>query len=104
MGQPKAFLPFRGSTFVETILATIREAAVDRAVIAITPDDPNIFKIRSLPEITIAVNAADRSVGPISSIAAGIHELFNFPVDGLLIWPVDTPHVSLSTINLLKRT
>ena len=101
MGQPKAFLPYRGSTFIETILTTIREAAVDRAVVAIAQDDPNILKFRALNGISLALNAAHRSVGPISSIAAGIKELFNFPVDSLLVWPVDMPHVAVSTINIL---
>jgi len=103
MGRPKAFLPYRGSTFLETILAVIREAAVDRAVVAIAQNDPNILKFRALTGITIVVNAADRSMGPISSIAAGINELFNFPVDGILAWPVDMPHVAVSTIGILVR-
>src|SRR4051812_23828114 len=103
MGQPKAFLPYRGSTFVETILRTIREAAVDRAVVAIAQSDPNILKFRALTGISLALNAADRSVGPVSSIAAGINESFNFPVDGLLVWPVDMPHVAVSTIGILAR-
>jgi len=104
MGRPKAFLPFRSSTFLETILSTIREAAVDRAVVAIAPDDPNILKIRALPEIAIAVNAVDRSVGPISSIATGINGLINYPVEGILVWPVDIPHVASATIRLLCGT
>ena len=39
--------------------------------------------------------------GPIGSIRAAIREVQAHPVDGLLVWPVDMPQVTIATVETL---
>jgi molybdenum cofactor cytidylyltransferase len=53
-----------------------------------------------LSDVIIAKNE-DLEAGPIGSVRAGLAAIAPFPVDAVLVWPVDRPHVAVSTVEAL---
>ena len=104
MGRPKALLEYQGRTFIETIIATVRDAAIGRALVAVSPTDDKIIKLLDLRFATVVVNREPSEAGPIASIRSGVREVFNQSVESLLVWPVDQPHVAVQTIRDLDRS
>jgi molybdenum cofactor cytidylyltransferase len=102
MGRPKALLEYRGKTFMQSILATLRAAAIDSAVVAISPLDDKIKHFIDLTFASIVYNQDTAETGPISSIKAALLELINHQVEYVLVWPVDQPHVAVQTVASLK--
>src|SRR5688572_5074101 len=92
MGRPKALLDYRGRTFIETIIGTLRDAAIPRAVVAVSPTDDKMIKLLDLSFATVVVNREPSHIGPIASIRSALNEIVNQTVDSLLVWPVDQPH------------
>lgn len=97
MGYPKALLEYRGRTFLESILDATIAAGVKRRYVVVGPDTGKILHNMDLRDSTV-VETEDFSAGPIGSIRAAIHHAEAHPVDGLLVWPVDMPHVSIGTV------
>jgi molybdenum cofactor cytidylyltransferase len=104
MGRPKALLEYQGRTFIETIIATVRDAAIGRAVVAVSPTDDKIIKLLDLRFATVVVNSEPSEAGPIASIRSGVREIVNQTVESLLVWSVDQPHVAVQTIRNLDRS
>ena len=103
MGFPKALLEFHGRTFLETILDAMRAAGVQRRVVVLGPDADKILKNIDLRDVTV-LSTERLEAGPIGSIRAAIREVQAHPVDGLLVWPVDMPQVTIATVEtLLER-
>src|SRR5271156_2333986 len=93
MGQPKALVPFQGSTFVEHLIAATRHArmGITRVVLG-----AGAGGIRAQPKIDpawVVVNA-DWPKGQLSSIHAAIRSLPVGVSEGILICPVDHPLIS----------
>jgi CTP:molybdopterin cytidylyltransferase MocA len=99
MGQPKASLPFRGATFLSTVVRAAREAGLDPIVVVLGADGDKILLKHELDGCLVAWNP-DTEAGPIASIQAGISKL-NHLVEAVLIWHVDRPHVRPTTVALL---
>jgi molybdenum cofactor cytidylyltransferase len=100
MGRPKALLRLRGATFLETVVVACEAAGLNRRVVVLGPDADKI-----LPNIDLhgshVVRNTQPSTGPIGSIRLALETIVNHPVDGVLVWHVDRPHIALATVNQL---
>jgi len=99
MGFPKALLKFHNRTFLQTILDATEALGVQRLVVVGATSD-NILSDHDLHDVKVVYNE-EMEAGPIGSIRASVREVRGHPVDGLLIWPVDFPHVALETVRIL---
>ncbi|MBI4420848.1 MAG: nucleotidyltransferase family protein [Gemmatimonadetes bacterium] len=100
MGQPKPFLKYCGRTFIETIVDAARVLSLRPIVVAIAHDFDNQLRKLKLRDVVLVRNTETQS-GPIASIRATVAELLNYRVDGMVLWPVDQPHVAIDTVNRL---
>ncbi len=99
MGFPKALLKFHNRTFLQTILDATEALGVQRLVVVGAASD-NILSDHDLHDVKVIHND-DMDAGPIGSIRASVREVQGHPVDGLLVWPVDFPHVAVETVRVL---
>ncbi len=99
MGFPKALLRYRNRTFLETILDSISVLGL-RPLVVLGEDRDTIGQELDLEEVTVLANP-EPDAGPIGSIRAAVREILGHPVEALLVWPVDFPHVKLDTVRLL---
>jgi CTP:molybdopterin cytidylyltransferase MocA len=93
MGQPKALVPFRGSTFVEHLIAATRHPRVGITRVVLGAGAGAIRANLKVDPAWIVVNA-DWRTGQLSSIHAAIRSLPAGATDGILICPVDHPLIS----------
>ncbi len=100
MGYPKALLEFRGRTFLQSILDANAALGIQRQIVVFGPNGDKILKNHDLRAVTV-VWTKEFDAGPIGSIRAAIREIQPHPVDGLLVWPVDMPHVTITTVETL---
>ena len=100
MGCPKALLEYQGRTFLQSILDATEAAGIQRRIVVLGPDADKILETHDLRDV-IVVYTKQFEAGPIGSIRAAIHEILSHPVDGLLVWPVDMPHVTIATVETL---
>jgi len=97
MGEPKALLPYRGSTFLEHLLEVTRHPRIGVTRVVLGAHAADICaKVRLDPAIVI-VNP-DWPKGQLSSIQCAIRSLPIGATEGLLICPVDHPLVSANLI------
>ncbi len=99
MGFPKALLEFRGRTFLAAILDATVALGVQRFLVVGEQAD-KILSGHDLSGVTVLTND-ELEAGPIGSIRAGIRGVINHPVEAILVWPVDFPHVTLGTVQAL---
>lgn len=99
MGFPKALLKFHDRTFLATILDATEALGVQRMVVVGAEAD-KILSIHDLRDVQVLHNEA-MEAGPIGSIRASVRAVLDHPVDGLLVWPVDFPHVAVETARVL---
>lgn len=100
MGEPKALLRFRGTTFLETELEASRAAGIERRIVVLGPDADEAISRIDLSSVTTLRNPHP-TTGPIGSIKLAITEVLNHPVEGVLVWHVDRPHVTVATVRAL---
>jgi molybdenum cofactor cytidylyltransferase len=100
MGYPKALLPYRGRPFLEGILEACYAAGVEHRVVVLGHHADKILESIDLSGVTVAMNK-DLDAGPIGSVWAGLASLSALPVDAVLVWPVDRPHVAVATVESL---
>jgi molybdenum cofactor cytidylyltransferase len=100
MGYPKAILPYRGRSFLEGILEASFAAGVEHRVVVLGHQADKILAAMDLSGVTV-VKSKDLEAGPIGSVWAGLSALSALPVDAVLVWPVDRPHVAVATIEAL---
>ena len=97
MGSPKALLRYRGVTFLERILSSIRSAGIEDSVVVA---GHHIQAINAeFPNISITYNP-NYELGMSTSIQAGLRALPD-TVDGALIFLVDHPLIEPATIRKL---
>ena len=103
MGRSKALLDFRGLPFVVRILEALEALDMKPRLVVLGPDAPRIRPSLATHECVI-VEQPDVGAGEIGSLRAAIATLEPVRPSGLLAWPVDLPHVRVSTIErLLER-
>ena len=99
LGAPKAIAPAGGATFVEAVLATLREAQIDEIRVVLSPALASSLVPVPVPPGLAVVNPAP-SRGMLSSIRCGLDALPR-NLDAVLVWPVDHPRVRAATIRAL---
>jgi molybdenum cofactor cytidylyltransferase len=97
MGTPKALLDYRGVTFLERILSSIRSAGIPDVVV-VAGHHYHVIAAE-FPKSTITYNA-EYELGMSTSVQAGLRALPG-AVDGALIFLVDHPLVEPATIRSL---
>src|SRR2546430_7889281 len=100
MGAPKALLDFRGRPFVIRILEALEAVDLKPRVVVLGPDAPRIRAALAAHECLIVENG-DVAAGPIASLRCALTALETVRPAGLLAWPVDLPHVRVSSVERL---
>lgn len=102
MGAPKAFLGFRGLTFLEQVCRLYTSLRVEAAVV-IHPDWLERASQLELGAARIFVNP-DTDGGPLSSLRVALRELSSNRLSALIPHPVDHPLVGLDSVARLLNT
>jgi molybdenum cofactor cytidylyltransferase len=100
MGQPKALVPFQGSTFIEHLIAATRHARVGITRVVLGAGAEGIRTRLKIDPAWIVVNG-DWQKGQLSSIHAAIRSLPAGVSDGILVCPVDHPLISAHLVAAL---
>ena len=100
MGFPKALLAYHHGTFLQSILDATAAAGIHRRIVVVGPNPDKILEKHDLRDVTV-VTTECFDAGPIGSIRAAVREVQAHPVDGILVWPVDMPHVTIATVETL---
>ena len=103
MGAPKALLDFRGQPFVVRILEALEALEVKTRVVVVGPDAARIRPALAGHDCLIVENA-DVDGGPIASLRAALRALQTVQPSAALAWPVDLPHVRVTTVERLLET
>ena len=100
MGQPKALVPFQGSTFVEHLIAATRHARVGITRMVLGAGAEGIRAQLKIDPGWIVVNG-DWPKGQLSSIHAALRSLPVGATEGILVCPVDHPLISAQLVAAL---
>jgi CTP:molybdopterin cytidylyltransferase MocA len=103
MGNPKALLDFRGRPFVVAVLEALAALDLKHRVVVLGPDAPRIRPLIA-PHLCLLVENPDPDSGPIGSLRAALTALEPVRPTALLVWPVDIPHVRITTVERLIET
>ena len=95
MGSPKALLRIGSRTFLQCVLDTCRAAGLERLLV-LDPEPSYVLSENDLSGVTVITND-EMSAGPIGSVRSAIRHVGS-EVEGLLVWPVDYPLVTLETV------
>ena len=105
MGSPKALLDFRGEPFVLRILEALEALDLKTRVVVVGPTaDSNEIRAALARHDCALVENGDVDGGPIASLRAGLAALQPLAPTGVLVWPVDLPHVRVDTVDRLLDT
>lgn len=103
MGRPKAFLRIDGQTFIEKIVAALRQAGLENIIVILGHNAEAMRqKIAHLP-VTVLVNS-DYQKGQLSSLQVAVrHLLADEDCQGMLVHLVDHPYIHAGLVNLLLQ-
>jgi len=99
MGFSKSLLRYRDRTFLQTTIDSARALGL-KPIVVLGQDAANIKTCHDLEGVTVLSNPVPES-GPIGSLRVSIRCVLNHPVEALLVWPVDLPHVKIETVRSL---
>lgn len=97
MGERKPFMPFRGATLIEAVIARVKPQ-VDRLAVDVAPSMAEIYRAR-LDEIVLPDLFAE-TLGPLCEIVTG---LMWSQSDWLATFPCDTPFLPDDLVAQLAR-
>src|SRR5881394_4426818 len=97
MGSPKALLDFRGLPFAVRILEAMEALEIKTRLVVLGPDAPRIQPAIAGHDCLIVENP-EPETGPIASLRAALKALQPLQPSAALVWPVDLPHVRVSTV------
>ena len=106
MGADKALLTYRGHTFIETIVRTLRHGGVTRIAVVLGHHADEIRRAVDLSDVLVVVNEAYRH-GQTSSLQAGLRALDSREgpkLEAMVFCLVDHPAVSPEVILTLIAT
>jgi len=103
MGSPKALLDFLGLPFAVRILQALEALEVKTRVIVLGPDAPRIQPVLADHDCMIVENP-EPETGPIASLRGALKALQPVQPSAVLVWPVDLPHVRVTTVERLLET
>ena len=103
MGRPKALLPIDGQTFIEKIVATLKQTPVGKVIVVLGHNaDEMRRRIEHLP-VEILLNP-DYRLGQLSSLQVAVRRLQSDPdCDGMLVHLVDHPYIDPSLVDEMTR-
>jgi molybdenum cofactor cytidylyltransferase len=102
MGRPKLLLPYRDSTIVGSLVASLRAARVETILLVTAPCDEALRAWAATAGLLTAVNP-DPERGMLSTIQEGLSRLPPARGETLLISPADLPAVRAETIAEVVR-
>lgn len=102
MGSPKALLDFRGVPFLARILEALEALEVKTRVVVLGPDAPRIQPAIAGHDCIIVENP-EPETGPIESLRGALRALQPLQPHAVLAWPVDLPHVRVTTVERLME-
>lgn len=100
MGYPKALLTYRGQPFLAGVLSACEAVGIEMRVVVLGYHADKIKSEMDLGDAHV-VESAELDAGPIGSIRAGLRFLEGKPVEGVVIWPVDRPHVAVASVSAI---
>jgi molybdenum cofactor cytidylyltransferase len=103
LGTDKALLTYRGRTFLETVISTLRHAEASPIIVVLGHHAEDIQRAVDLTGVEIVVNREYRR-GQTSSLQAGLRALNGrdgAAIEGVILCLVDHPAVSAGTVRLL---
>ncbi|HYX80970.1 MAG TPA: nucleotidyltransferase family protein [Gemmatimonadales bacterium] len=103
MGAPKALLDFLGLPFAVRILQALEALEVKTRVVVLGPDAPRIEPALA-DQSFILIKNPEPETGPIASLRGALKALQPLQPSAILVWPVDLPHVRVSTVERLIET
>jgi molybdenum cofactor cytidylyltransferase len=103
MGRPKALLPIGGQTFIERIVAALKQAKLGKIIVILGHNANELqAKISQLP-VEILINT-DYKLGQLSSLQLAVQRLQSeIDCDGMLVHLVDHPYLVPSLIEEMIR-
>ena len=103
MGEPKALLAIDGETFIERIVAALKQAGLERVIVVLGFNAVEMRqKIKHLP-VEIVVNP-DYQKGQLSSLQAAIRYLeADASCDAMLVHLVDHPYIDPKLVGVMLR-
>jgi molybdenum cofactor cytidylyltransferase len=103
MGTDKAMLAYRGQTFVEAIVQTLREADIQRIIVVLGHHAEEIQRHAKIEAAQVVINPDYRS-GQKSSLQVGLRALLADDVEAILLCLVDHPAVAAETVRKIVAT
>ena len=103
MGSPKALLDFLGLPFVVRIVQALEALEVKTRVVVLGPDAPRIQPALADHDCMIVENP-EPETGPIMSLRAALRALQPVQPSAVIVWPVDLPHVRVTTLERILET
>jgi molybdenum cofactor cytidylyltransferase len=100
MGAPKALLDFRGAPFVVRILEALEALDFKTRLVVLGPDAALVRPVIAGHDCLVVENP-DVAAGPIASLRRALGALEALQPPAGLVWPVDLPHVLVSTVERL---
>ncbi|HEV2351111.1 MAG TPA: nucleotidyltransferase family protein [Terriglobia bacterium] len=103
MGSDKALLAYRGSTFLEQVIETLRSAGLERVTVVLGHHATEIQRAVKIAGTEVLVNQ-DYHLGQTSSLQTGLRALNQPEVQAVVLCLVDHPAVSENVIKSLVAT
>ena len=103
MGRPKALLPIDGQTFIERIVAALKQTKVGKIIVILGHNFRELeAKISHLP-VQILINT-DYQQGQLSSLQLAVRDLqADADCDGMLVHLVDHPYLAPALVQEMIR-
>jgi molybdenum cofactor cytidylyltransferase len=103
MGRPKALLPIDGQTFIERIVAALKQTKVGKIIVILGHNARELqSKISHLP-VEILINT-DYKLGQLSSLQLAVRNLqSDLDCDGMLVHLVDHPYLAPALVEEMIR-
>jgi molybdenum cofactor cytidylyltransferase len=103
MGRPKALLPIDGQTFIERIVAALKQTKVGKIIVILGHNARELqSKISHLP-VEILINT-DYKLGQLSSLQLAVRYLQpDLDCDGMLVHLVDHPYLAPALVEEMIR-
>ena len=103
MGRDKALLTYRGRTFLDSIIHTLRDAGIERIAVVLGHHAEEIQKATNLEGVEIVLNSEYRR-GQTSSLQGGLRALESPNLEAVVLCLVDHPAVSATTVRKLTQS
>jgi molybdenum cofactor cytidylyltransferase len=103
MGSDKATLTYRGRTFLELIVQTLREGGLERIMVVLGHHAEEIQRQIKIDAAQVVINPDYRS-GQTSSLQVGLRSLVADDLEAVLLCLVDHPAVCAETVTRIMAT